>query len=227
MEAKDLRNDARDALRGKWGLAVITGFIAALLGGTTNSFNTGGSGYVGNNGGWNTVVSSISDELFSVLITIGLVLVVLCVVWFIIGSTVEVGYAGFNLRLVRRQDASIKNIFSCFDRWGRIFLMGLLRSIYLILWTCLLIVPGIIKSYSYAMAPYIMHDNPDVGAGEAIRRSKEMMDGYKWHLFCLRFSFIGWLLLAALTCGIGYLWIGPYINAAEAAFYEKLCSVNT
>ena len=100
----------------------------------------------------------------------------------------------------------------------------ILMEVYTFLWALLFIIPGIVKAYSYSMAFYIMNDNPEMGANEAITRSREMMNGHKWQLFCLHFSFIGWYLLSALTFGILMFWVTPYVRTAEAAFYEDLKS---
>ena len=73
------------------------------------------------------------------------------------------------------------------------------------------------------MAPYIIYDNPNIDANDAITQSKEMMKGHKWELFCLYLSFIGWLLLSVLTFGILYMvYVGPYMMTAQANFYEQL-----
>ena len=105
------------------------------------------------------------------------------------------------------------------------FILFLLEGLYIFLWTLLLIVPGIIASYRYAMAPFILAENPDMTPSEAIDASKEMMDGHKWELFCLDFSFFGWLLLNVLTLGLGSLVLNPYMNAARAAFYREVMPV--
>lgn len=86
----------------------------------------------------------------------------------------------------------------------------------------LFVIPGIIKSYSYAMTFYIMADNPEIDGMEAITRSRQMMNGNKWRLFCLDFSFIGWFILCILTFGLLLLYVGPYMEAAHAAFYQSL-----
>ena len=84
------------------------------------------------------------------------------------------------------------------------------------------VIPGIIAVYKYSMAPYILMDHPEMTGGEAITASKNLMKGKKWKLFCVEFSFIGWCLLGALTFGIAYIWIGPYMQATMAAFYEDI-----
>ncbi len=88
--------------------------------------------------------------------------------------------------------------------------------------TLLFIIPGIIASYSYAMTEYILADHPELSATEAISRSKQMMGGNKWRLFCLQFSFIGWSILCSFTFGIGNLWMTPYKQAATAVFYREV-----
>ena len=95
-------------------------------------------------------------------------------------------------------------------------------NIFIFLWTLLLIVPGIIMSYAYAMTPYIMKDNPEMGAMECIKKSKAMMNGYKWKLFLLDLGFIGWILLACITFGIYGLWLTPWMQTSRAKFYEEL-----
>ena len=99
----------------------------------------------------------------------------------------------------------------------------LLRDVFLALWYCLLFIPGIIKSYSYMMVPYIVNDNPELSAKEVITRSREMMNGNKWRAFLLDLSFIGWVLLSLMTCGIvGVFYSEPYRRSARAALYLEL-----
>lgn len=116
----------------------------------------------------------------------------------------------------------VENMFSIFSDYPRILGTILLQFVYIFLWSLLLLIPGLIKMYSYAMTYYILHDNPEIGAEEAICRSMKMMDGHKWRLFCLHLSFIGWWLLCILTLGIGTLWLAPYTQNSTAAFYEDL-----
>lgn len=132
------------------------------------------------------------------------------------------GLAGVYLMITRRQKAEVVNLFDGFKNFVNTLIGGLLYTVFLCLWTLLFIIPGLIKSYSYAMTFYIMADNPGIDGNEAITRSREMMNGHKWRLFCLDFSFIGWILLCMLTFGILFIYVGPYMEAAHAAFYRSL-----
>ena len=145
------------------------------------------------------------------------------VLYFILGSVIEVGYARFNLNLTAGEKPPFETLFSYFPYWKTVAVTMLLQAVYIFLWTLLLIIPGIMASYSYAMTGYILAEHSELTAGEAIAQSKAMMAGNRWWLFCLQFSFIGWDILCALTLGIGNLALRPYRHAAEAAFYRELC----
>ena len=150
--------------------------------------------------------------------------IVMGIVLFVLGSVIEVGYSKFNLDLVdRRSEAKIETMFGYFSFWKTTAAARLLQTLYILLWSLLFIIPGIIAAYSYSMTGYILADNPDMTADEAIARSKQMMDGNRWRLFCLQISFIGWSILSSLlTFGIGDLWLTPYRQAASAVFYREI-----
>ena len=218
--AADFRSIARDSLRGKWFIAVVAGLIASLLGGIGNDgtnvkLNIDNSGANVNFSYAGQTILSTSDGMNERLgaflagsaIYIALAAIALAVIYFVLGSVVEVGYARYNLELVDREGAKIESLFTYF---------------YTFLWSLLFIIPGIIAAYSYAMTGYILAEDPELTAGEAISRSKEMMSGNRFRLFCLQFSFIGWEILSALTLGIGNLWLRPYKQAAVAAFYREI-----
>lgn len=86
----------------------------------------------------------------------------------------------------------------------------------------LLVIPGIIKGLSYSMATYILADHPEMTARQALNESKRIMDGHKMDLFLLELSFIGWLLLVGITCGIAIIYVGPYMNATMVNFYNSI-----
>ena len=109
-----------------------------------------------------------------------------------------------------------------FANWSHNTCGMLLMGVYVFLWTLLLIVPGVIKSLSYAMTPFILTDKSELSAKEAIELSMAMMEGRKMDLFLLYLGFFGWAILSVLTMGIGFLWLSPYIYATTAAFYEDV-----
>lgn len=113
------------------------------------------------------------------------------------------------------------------SNYKNVVLTVLLRNIFLTLWSLLFLIPGLIKTYSYRMVPYILADNPDMKPTEAITLSRQMMDGQKWNAFILDLSFIGWILLSCLTCGIlSFFYVAPYMNATYAELYLTLKSGN-
>lgn len=126
-----------------------------------------------------------------------------------------------------KQDIDIAELFVGFkENFTQSFLLCLLTSIFTFLWSLLFIIPGIVKSYAYAMAPYILQDDPTKDWKQCLDESQKMMKGNKWQLFCLDFSFIGWILLGALCCGVGVLFVYPYQLAARANFYMALKAMN-
>jgi uncharacterized membrane protein len=132
----------------------------------------------------------------------------------------QVGYFKFNLKLIRKEDTTIGDVFQGFDIFGRALWLTIITAFFTYLWTMLFIIPGIIKAFSYSMAPYILADNPQMTAREALQSSKELMDGKKGRLLYIALSFIGWCLLGSITLGIAYIWILPYMYATLAAFYN-------
>ena len=114
----------------------------------------------------------------------------------------------------------LEKLFDGYKDFLRIFGTLLLEGIYVFLWGLLLIVPGVIKSISYSQIHFVLKDNPELSFNAAIERSMAMMEGRKMQYFLLQLSFIGWILLAIITCGVLSLWVNPYISATNAHFYE-------
>lgn len=229
LKATEFRQIARESLKGNWFVAVAAGFIAALLGGNliggaTSSIEIGEEIELSAEQFMREIALSpaIVDLLMGVIGVIAAVLAVYGIVRMIIGGVIALGYAKFNLNLVNRNNPKVEDVFSQFNNFGKAFIMNFLRGLYTTLWTLLFIIPGVIASYSYAMTPYILYENPDMTANEAIKASKELMKGNKWRLFCLEISFIGWSFLCIFTLGIGYLFLHPYTEAAGAAFYREI-----
>jgi uncharacterized membrane protein len=142
--------------------------------------------------------------------------------WLILVGPFTLGLAMFTLSLSRNEEARVEQVFFGFQYFGNALLTYLLIFFYVFLWSLLLIIPGIIASFSYAMTFYILADDPSIRPQEALEKSKKMMNGYKCKLFCLNLRFIGWFLLCLLTMGIGFIFLMPYIYVSQAKFYEDL-----
>jgi uncharacterized membrane protein len=220
--ASELRSKARESLNGKWSLAVKAGFIALFLGvGNLGSYILAAIDWFEKfqyNDPTGHLFPPVSPSLFPYYV-FG---VVCFIVIGVIGGMTVIGYSRLNLDFVDGKALSLRQVFSEYPHVLRGLSMTLLTNFYIFLWTILLIIPGIIASLAYAMTPYLMAENPEMGANEAITLSKKMMKGYKESLFYLYLTFFGWQLLCCLTLGIGYLWLCPYISATEAAFYRDV-----
>ena len=192
------KNRALSALENKWGNFVAITFVYGLIMGITQ------------------VLSGDKDSP-AILHLIGLVL-------FILALPLTWGYQTLFLGAVRGGEATAKDMFEGYNKelFSRVLTTTLLYYVYVFLWSLLLLIPGCIKAYSYAMTPYILKDNPEMKNNAAIEESMRMMDGHKLELFLLDLSFIGWAILSILTCCIGFLWLTPYMNMARVNFYEDL-----
>lgn len=240
--AYELRKDARLGLKGKWLAAMVTGVVACLLGATGMGlidFN-----YVNHTAGGEASLTFAGFNLYSIqmdqiremgagAITAGTasaffaVAVVLLVLQMIVGCVVSIGYARYNMDLADRKDVKLGTLLDYFPNWKNLLAAGLLQGLFVILWSLLFVIPGVIAAFRYSMTSYILAQNPEMPAMEAIARSKEMMKGNKWRLFCLHLSFIGWSILCKFTLGIGHLFLNPYRWAADAAFYNDLAGHQT
>lgn len=235
--AEDFRRIARNALTNKWFIAVAVGLVASILGGISGggpefkvnidgsnismNFNVAGQTIksIGTNGGVDSEVGAFILASLPIIIIASLFA---AVIYFALGSFIGVGYAKFNLNLVDKKNAAFENLFEYFSHWKTTTIARLLRALYVFLWSLLFIIPGIVAGFSYAMTDYILAEDPELTADEAISQSKSIMMGNKWRFFCLQFSFIGWDILATLAFGIGHLWLTPYKQAAYAAFYREV-----
>lgn len=109
------------------------------------------------------------------------------------------------------------------NMYSNLFVVGVLYTVIIAVLSVLTLgIAGVIFSYAYRMVPYLMYDYPELTPREALRISREMMRGYKWDLFVLDITFIGWILLAILTLGIGLVFVTPYMQTASALFYDDL-----
>lgn len=219
---KDLKDRAKAVLRKIYWSAFGVSIVIALAGGT-NRWGGGGSHHTTSN---NSFYSSIHNNYFinANFVLIALVsFIVMLALRILIGYSLEVGGRKYFVQSAQYQNN--KNCFSFgFDEQNYMGIVQtmLLSKIFIFLWTLLLIIPGIIKAYSYRMVPYILADNPNIGATKAIALSNEMTMGHKFDMFVLDLSFIGWYFLGVLALGIGALFVMPYENATNAELYLVL-----
>jgi len=223
-------------------LALITGAIGGAAGGTTGStyaeqqqqiqqqLESGGPITVGDQtftslndffeNGPTAIATAVLGVIVGALVAIGIVSILLGIFIF---NPLEVGCQRFYAEN-SRTPASLSEMGYAFKNgYGRVVGGSLLRDIFLLLWTCLFIIPGIIKSYSYRMVPFILAEEPELSGTAVITRSRQMMKGHKWKAFVLDLSFILWFLLAAVTLNIvGILYVHPYYYATNAELYHEL-----
>ncbi|WP_455672021.1 DUF975 family protein [Phocaeicola sp.] len=190
----EYRNQAVDALTGNWVSAAVITLVYAVI--------------MGIFGMPSQIAPSLWTSSFNLISILLLPL--------------TYGYGILFLNLIRGTKPDLGPLFDGFKDFGRIFLTLLLQGVYILLWTLLLFIPGIIKAYSYRMTVFILKDEPALANNAAIERSMAMMQGHKMKLFLLDLSFIGWAILCCFTLGIGFLFLTPYMSAAHAAFYEDV-----
>lgn len=144
------------------------------------------------------------------------------VVAFIIAGPLQLGSSIFSLNIIRDKNAELSQILDGFKQFAESLVAYLLMVLYVVLWSLLLIIPGIIAAISYSQTFYILADSEGMHGADALRKSREMMRGYKWKYFCLGWRFLGWFFLCILTFGIGFLWLVPYMQVSYANFYEDI-----
>ena len=198
--AAEIRAYAREALRGKWGYGIIVWILALLI---------------------NTLIS-----LPEYLVDDGNIF---GDVWSIISSALSwcmwFGVMACFLDIARKTHLSYKRLFTgfrSFEFFFKFLITEFFQTLFLVCWYLLLIVPGIIKYYSYAMTEFILLDHPEYGPLQAITESKKMMYGHRMRLFILSLSFVGWIFLCFITLGIASLWVVPYYGTARAKFYQDI-----
>lgn len=197
---KILMSEAKESLKGKWGLAIGTTLVYFLLVGSLGA------------------ISAIFDDIYSA----SNLRLTFRIPQLILSGPFALGITLFSLAISRNQEATLGQIFQGFNNFGKALGAYLLMILFIILWMLLLIVPGIIAALSYSLTFFILADEPSIGAMEAIDKSKAMMNGYKAKLFRLHLRFFGLALLCILTLGIGFLWFIPYAQVTLAKFYDDV-----
>lgn len=210
----DLKEKAKVAFRANYSSSVVAALVltalTAVLVGTNVNVDV------------NNADVNVSTAIAGTTTVIALVFSLLNV--FVFNPLKVGGYSFFKKN--NQEKAELGELISAFkSNYANSMVTTLLTDVFTFLWTLLFIVPGIVKSYSYAMVPFLIADNPDLQPMDVIKKSKQMMDGYKWQAFVLDLSFLGWEILSMLTVGIlGLFYVNPYYYQTKAGLYEFLKS---
>ena len=209
-------------------VALLMGIISMIFGGgnVTERFQYNGTSDYNPNASGNPVDEFLSSPKYMMLAGIATTVVLLMALigtllqWLVENILIVGGSRFFILNQVGRPGVGTMLDPFKSGHYGNVAVTMLLRDIYIFLWSLLLVVPGIIKSYEYKMVPYILAENPGMDRKEAFLISKQMMNGQKWEAFVLDLSFIGWNILSVFTCGIlSLLYVQPYYQATIAEMY--------
>ena len=220
----EIKNQGKTALKKNYWRSVLAALLLYILAGgaaaTSSSYGKEAASSEGVSAIDPMALAIILTVLIGIIFTVWIVSLILKIFVF---NPLQVGCYSFFKRNNFEEDVTLSALKDGFGSYGHVFVTLFLRDLFLCLWTLLFIIPGIIKSYSYRMVPYIIKDNPELSATEVIKKSREMMDGHKWHTFVYDLSFIGWIILSIITGGIVQLfWFGPYKANSDAALYLEL-----
>ena len=227
MKAKQLRQKAWDALKGRYWWTVLVALVAWFFGAVVPvSSSSAASTSDAQNQAHDTLMIQIEGAptwvkiaVFAIL----LCLIVLAITMWILSHPVKLGYARFNMDLFTDVEKPQMNLlFSRVNITWKAVWLGIYKGLKVFLWSLLFIVPGIIAALSYSQSEYILAENPDMKVKDVVSKSKELMDGNKWKYFCFDLSYIGWDILAAFVPVVGPVLLTPYVEAGKAGYYLHL-----
>lgn len=196
MDTIELKSRAKEQLRGRWAIAIGTVLVANIVLEID-------------------VVYKITSKLGIEGLSYSFDLIAL-----LLGGVISVGLCRFLLNMAtKREEAKFETLFSGFNIYLKTLGLNILITLAILAGTILFIVPGIIVALMFSQSFYILSEDPSKSITQCINESVNLMNGHKWDLFYLYLTFIGWWLVAALTFGIGALWVSPYQKLTEANFY--------
>lgn len=194
----ELKRHAKDQLRGKWGIAVGSIIVVILI---EIIFN---------------FISRFHEENI-------LMHIILTLVSMIVSSALTAGNIRLSLNYAYdNKEPALLDVFSGFKILPKVIGLFLLLTIIIFVGMILFIIPGIIFTYMFSQAYYILVDDNSKSVIQCLKESAAMMKGYKFQYFVLLLSFLGWAILGAIPLGIGLLWVIPYMNVTAASFYLKV-----
>ena len=224
FDRKDCKASALSQLKGKWKIPCLVSLFYFILVGLLNMGNIIDSiknstvDYSRNGNSFYFDMSSTPIQLgASDYIGMGISLLSI-----VVSGIFAIAFAKFFLDLSNGINPTFDGFFKSLELWAKGVLEILWSSLFIFLWSLLFVVPGIIKSIAYSQAFFILAEYPDVSVTQALKISQKITKGYKADLFVLELSFVGWALLSLATAGIGFIWLLPYIQTAQANAYKFL-----
>lgn len=213
---------AKKFLRGAYLQAFVVSLIVAIIAGTDTIINISerNEKYFRRYFEWLHIDFDIFDIILKFMIFFTSFSLLIIIFRIVIGSLIAVGGKKYFIQAVQG-DMDFGYLSHGFtkDRFLEIVLTMFVMSVYIFLWSLLLIIPGIVKSYAYRMVPYILADNPTIGYKRAIELSNDITMGEKFDIFILDLSFMGWYILGFLALFVGVLFVKPYEEATNAELY--------
>ena len=206
MDRKEIKELAKSKIKGNlWNLlwpilviGAIEGIFSSILAPNSNSLDP-------------SSMPQISPVASIILMVVG-----------IICGIATIAYNRYVLNFVRDGKLDYKEIINCIkEKWVNILVAEILVAVLVSLASILFVIPGIILGLAYSMVTYLVVDT-ELSGTDAMKKSREMMKGYKWDYFVFGLSFIGWIILLPFTLGILAIWLVPYMTVAQAIYYDRL-----
>ena len=222
----ELKSRGKQAFRANYWQSVAVSFVMAIFAGGTASAasnrvqSTTSEVTVEGAGVSPEQAAFLAAVVLGVIFTVG---IVGSIVHALLANPIEVGGRRFFEKNANDPTTQFNTMFEGFQDYGRVLVTMLIRDVFILLWTLLLIIPGVMKAYSYRLVPYLVKDRPELSPMEVLAESEALMRGNRWQAFVMDLSFIGWLLLGVATLNLGNIfWTNPYMNATDAALYQEL-----
>lgn len=204
----NIKNESLNTLKNNWGTGILIHlcfFLISLLLEILNSLEE-------------LVFTQVENSLLLILIF----LIIFIIMNISLVNTNVMGSLKCFLELAKGEKLEVKHYSFGFNHMFTAFKVGGAFCLFTFLWSLLLVIPGIIKTISYSMSFLIAIEYPEISGREALKLSMKLTDGYKWDIFLLGLSFIGWAFLSVLTLGLGFLWLSSYMDTAYCILYLKL-----
>lgn len=224
MKIREMKQAAKENLRGRWFgpfLLCVLYFICTLPANLCNIGSTILNEYVSMVMEEGIVLDALAHLDVAMLAQYASILsVAYMVLYYLINQHAAVGLARYFIRFGREKANLWTFLGGFFKKYVRTMWVMLIASCRILLFTLLLVVPGVVKAIEYSILPHVMADNPNFTTTEIFAETKALMRGCKWKMCCLMLSFVGWIFLGVITLGLAIPFYQPYLEASVAELYH-------